>query len=240
MVRTRRGLTERHHNILNYLDRRLNEYGYPPSIREIGEATGISSTSVVTYYLKQLSELGLIERDPKFSRAVRLTKEPELSVSQRVAEAVHNVVAVADELLSIPIVGRIFASAPVPVPSSDFNYYDVESSINIARSLLPRREKGTELFALEVQGDSMIDAMVNDGDIVIMKHAEQANNGEMVAVWLEDKDETTLKYFFREKGRIRLQPANPTLQPIYVNNPKAVKIQGKVVVVIRKVESTAA
>ena len=240
MVRTRRGLTERHHNILNYLDRRLSEYGYPPSIREIGEATGISSTSVVTYYLKQLAELGLIERDPKFSRAVRLIKEPELSVSQRVAEAVQNAVAVADELLSIPIVGRIFASAPVPVPPSDFNYYDAESSINIARSLLPRREKGSELFALEVKGDSMIDAMVNDGDIVIMKHAEQANNGEMVAVWLEDKDETTLKYFFREKGRIRLQPANPTLQPIYVNNPKAVKIQGKVVVVIRKVESTAA
>ncbi|MBU2610232.1 MAG: transcriptional repressor LexA [Chloroflexi bacterium] len=240
MVRTRRGLTERHHNILNYLDRRLSEYGYPPSIREIGEATGISSTSVVTYYLKQLAELGLIERDPKFSRAVRLIKEPELSVSQRVAEAVQNAVAVADELLSIPIVGRIFASAPVPVPPSDFNYYDAESSINIARSLLPRREKGSELFALEVKGDSMIDAMVNDGDIVIMKHAEQANNGEMVAVWLEDKDETTLKYFFREKGRIRLQPANPTMQPIYVNNPKAVKIQGKVVVVIRKVESTAA
>lgn len=240
MVRTRRGLTERHHNILHYLDKRLNERGYPPSIREIGEATGISSTSVVTYYLKQLVELGLIERDPKFSRAVRLIKEPELNVPQRVAEAVQNVVAVADELLSIPIVGRIFASAPVPVPPSDFNYYDAESSINIARSLLPRREKGTELFALEVQGDSMIDAMVNDGDIVVMKHAEQANNGEMVAVWLEDKDETTLKYFFREKGRIRLQPANPTMQPIYVNNPKAVKIQGKVVVVIRKVESTAA
>ncbi|MBA4380060.1 MAG: repressor LexA [Anaerolinea sp.] len=240
MVRTRRGLTERHHNILHYLDKRLSEHGYPPSIREIGEATGISSTSVVTYYLKQLAELGLIERDPKFSRAVRLIKEPELSVPQRVAEAVQNVVAVADELLSIPIVGRIFASAPVPVPPSDFNYYDAESSINIARSLLPRREKGTELFALEVQGDSMIDALVNDGDIVVMKHAEQANNGEMVAVWLEDKDETTLKYFFREKDRVRLQPANPTMQPIYVDNPKAVKIQGKVVVVIRKVESTAA
>ncbi len=240
MVRTRRGLTERHHNILNYLDKRLSEHGYPPSIREIGEATGISSTSVVTYYLKQLAELGLIERDPKFSRAVRLMREPELNVSQRVAEAVQGAVAAADELLSIPIVGRIFASAPVPVPPSDFNYFDAESSINIARSLLPRREKGSELFALEVQGDSMIDAMVNDGDIVVMKHAEQANNGEMVAVWLEDKDETTLKYFFKEKDRVRLQPANPTMAPIYVDNPKAVKIQGKVVVVIRKVATTAA
>jgi repressor LexA len=239
-VRTRKGLTERHHRILNYLDKRLSEHGYPPSIREIGEATGISSTSVVTYYLKQLVEFGLIERDPKFSRAVRLIKEPEFSVPQRVAEAVQNAVAVADELLSIPVIGRIFASAPVPVPPSDFNYYDAESSINIARSLLPSREKGAELFALEVQGDSMIDAMVNDGDIVVMKKAEQANNGEMVAVWLEGKDETTLKYFFKEKGRIRLQPANPTMKPIYVDNPKSVKIQGKVVIVIRKVETTAA
>jgi repressor LexA len=239
-VRTRKGLTERHHRILNYLDKRLSEHGYPPSIREIGEATGISSTSVVTYYLKQLVEFGLIERDPKFSRAVRLIKEPELSVPQRVAEAVQNAVAVADELLSIPVIGRIFASAPVPVPPSDFNYYDAESSINIARSLLPSREKGAELFALEVQGDSMIDAMVNDGDIVVMKKAEQANNGEMVAVWLEGKDETTLKYFFKEKGRVRLQPANPTMKPIYVDNPKSVKIQGKVVIVIRKVETTAA
>jgi len=239
-VRTRKGLTERHHRILNYLDKRLSEHRYPPSIREIGEATGISSTSVVTYYLKQLVEFGLIERDPKFSRAVRLIKEPELSVPQRVAEAVQNAVAVADELLSIPVIGRIFASAPVPVPPSDFNYYDAESSINIARSLLPSREKGAELFALEVQGDSMIDAMVNDGDIVVMKKAEQANNGEMVAVWLEGKDETTLKYFFKEKGRVRLQPANPTMKPIYVDNPKSVKIQGKVVIVIRKVETTAA
>ena len=236
MVRTRKDLTDRHYKILEYLEKRLHEQGYPPSIREIGEATGISSTSVVTYYLKQLVELGRIERDPKFSRAVRLIREPELSVPQRVAEAVQGAVAVADELLRIPIVGRIFASVPVPVPASDFNYFDAESSINIARSLLPRREKGIELFALEVQGDSMIDAMVNDGDIVVMRKAEQANNGEMVAVWLKGKDETTLKYFFKEKGRVRLQPANPTMKPIYVDDPQTVQVQGKVVMVIRKVD----
>ncbi len=243
MVRTRKGLTDRHYKILEYLDKRLNEQGYPPSIREIGEATGISSTSVVTYYLKQLVEMGRIERDPKFSRAVRLIKEPGLSVPQRMAEVVQSAVAVADELLKVPLVGRIFASAPVPVPSSDFNYFDAESSINIARSLLPRREKGTELFALEVKGDSMIDAMVNDGDIVVMKKAEEADNGEMVAVWLTGRDETTLKYFFKEKGRVRLQPANPTMKPIYVDDPQTVQIQGKVVMVIRKVDrvkSTAA
>jgi repressor LexA len=187
--------------------------------------------------------LGRIERDPKFSRAVRLIREPDLGVHQRVAEAVQNAVAVADELLRIPLVGRIFASAPVPVPASDFNYFDAESSVSIARSMLPRREKGVELFALEVQGDSMVDALVNDGDIVVMKKAERANNGEMVAVWLSGRDETTLKYFFAEEGRVRLQPANPTMQPIYVDDPRTVHIQGKVMMVVRKVDrikSTAA
>ena len=238
MVRTRKGLTERHQKILDYLDKRTNQQGYPPSIREIGEATGISSTSVVTYYLKQLVEMGMIERDPKFSRAVRLTKAPAAPTKARLAEAAKAVASAVDELIRVPVVGRIFAAVPVPVPASDFSYYDAESSINIARSLLPAREKGTELFALEVQGDSMIDAMVNEGDIVVMKKAERANNGEMVAVWLRDKDETTLKYFFNEGKRIRLQPANPTMKPIYIDDPKIVQIQGKVVMLIRKVEKT--
>ena len=228
MVRTRKGITSRHKKILEYLNRRQVETGYPPSIREIGEATDISSTSVVTYYLKQLEEMGLIERDQRVSRGVR------------VAETAKPAAARIDELISVPLVGRIFASAPVPVPSSDFNYYDSESSVDIARSLLPAREKGTELFALEVQGDSMIDAMVNDGDIVVMKKIEQANNGEMVAVWLRDRDETTLKYFYLEAGHVRLQPANPTMSAIFIDDPGKVQVQGKVVMVIRKVQTTAA
>ena len=83
----------------------------------------------------------------------------------------------------------------------------------------------------------MIDAMVNDGDIVIMKRTQDARNGEMVAVWLTDKDETTLKYFYRENGKVRLQPANPTMKPIYIDDPSTVKIQGKVVMVMRQLES---
>ena len=125
------------------------------------------------------------------------------------------------------------------MPTSDLNYYDAESSVDIARSLLPMRDV-SELFALEVDGDSMIDAMVNDGDIVVMKKAVSANNGEMVAVWLDDKDETTLKYFYKEPNRIRLQPANPNMEPIYVNDPKSLRIMGKVVLVIRQVKSVAA
>ena len=108
--------------------------------------------------------------------------------------------------------------------------------MEIARSLLPKREKISELFALEVQGDSMIDAMVNDGDIIVVRQVEGAENGEMVAVWLNDTNETTLKYFYREGSRVRLQPANPNLGPIYIENPERMRIMGKVVMVIRQVK----
>jgi repressor LexA len=143
------------------------------------------------------------------------------------------------DMLQIPIAGRIAAGLPLPIPSTDFSYFDPESMVDVAASLLPRGEKGEGLFALEVQGDSMIDAMVYDGDLVIMKRANEARNGEMVAVWLSDRDETTLKYFYLEKGRVRLQPANPTMQPIYIDDPSVVEIQGKVVMVIRQVKGLA-
>ena len=144
-----------------------------------------------------------------------------------------------DELLSIPVMGRIVASEPIPMPTSDMGYFDSESSIDIARSLLPAKEKAEDLFALEVQGDSMIDAMVNDGDIVIMKRTQQADNGEMVAVWLDDKDQTTLKYFYKRIKGIRLQPANPNMDPIFVENPASLRIMGKVVMVIRQMQGLA-
>jgi repressor LexA len=112
--------------------------------------------------------------------------------------------------------------------------------VDVASSLLPSAEKGAKLFALEVQGDSMIDAMVYEGDIVILKPAHEARNGDMVAVWLTDRDETTLKYFYKEKDRVRLQPANPTMLPIYIDDPSIVEIQGKVVMVIRQVKGLVA
>jgi repressor LexA len=235
MVRPRKGINERHQKILEYLSRRQDKQRYPPSIREIGEATGISSTSVVTYYLKQLEEMNLIERDHNVSRGVRLNVEYQKPV-ERASMVARNIASSINELLNVPIVGRIFASDPIPVPASDFNYFDAESNIQIARSLLPAKEKTSELFALEVNGDSMIDAMVNNGDIVIMKKAQTAENGEMVAIWLKDEDKTTLKYFFKEPKGIRLQPANPTMQPIMVKNPASLEIQGKVVMVIRRMD----
>jgi len=223
----RKGLSERQKRILEFIEVFQRENGYPPSIREIRDQTNITSTSVVNYYLVQLQEMGYIERDEHVSRGIRLL--------QPITQRIHEMGQAVSELLQIPILGRIVAGSPVPVPSSDFSYFDADSMVDVASSLLPSSEIKSKLYALEVQGDSMIDAMVYDGDIVIMKPAQEALNGEMVAVWLRDKEETTLKYFYRENGRVRLQPANPNMQPIYqeVSN---VEIQGKVVMVIRQVK----
>ncbi|RMF48619.1 MAG: repressor LexA [Anaerolineae bacterium] len=230
------GLSERHRKVLQVLEKFQDANGYPPTIREIGELAGISSTSLVNYYLEQLQEKGYIQRETRLSRGIRLLKRLSEEGAQKARQAVTAVQQ--NEVLRIPLAGRIVASAPAPVPGSDFNYFDEESAIEVARSLLPGREPLDDLYALEVQGDSMIDAMVNDGDIVIMKRTNQARNGEMVAVWLADKEETTLKYFYKEGPRVRLQPANPTMQPIIIDDPQHVQIQGRVVMVIRQMQRT--
>jgi len=241
MVRKSEGLSKRHRLILKFLEKFQEENGYSPSIREIGESIEVSSTSLVDYYLKQLEEKGYISREQHISRSICLLKplDAKKSAAERISEGIRQAGNTLDELLSIPVMGRIVASEPIPMPTSDVGYFDSESSIDVARSLLPAKEKADELFALEVQGDSMVDAMVNDGDIVIMKRAAQAENGEMVAVWLDDKDQTTLKYFFKESKGIRLQPANPTMDPIYVDNPSSLRIMGKVVMVIRQMQGLA-
>jgi repressor LexA len=238
MARKRsKDLSDRQKRILEVLARFQDQYGYPPSIREICEHASISSTSVVNYYLEQLEGMGYIERDGRVSRGIRLVKQVENGEPAGLRQVAESLRQGVEDLMRIPLVGRIFASSPVPVPSSDFNYFDAESMVDVARSMLPTREKGNDLFALEVQGDSMIDAMVNDGDIVIMKRSNEARNGELVAIWLRDRDETTLKYFFLENGQVRLQPANPTMSPIFISDPSVVEIQGKVVMIIRQVDA---
>ena len=225
MVRKSKGLGERHHKILEFLQEYQRENKYPPSIREIGLKTGISSTSVVNYYLDQLEKRGMIERDRKISRGVRLSGS-----------------TISAETLRVPMLGRIAAGLPLPELEAGVSYMtDNESNaVEIARSLLPAKEKGENLFALEVKGDSMIDAMINDGDIVVLKPATDARNGEMVAVWLPRDNEATLKYFFREKDRYRLQPANPTMKPIFVKKSEPLEIKGKVVMVIRRMDKPLA
>ena len=132
------------------------------------------------------------------------------------------------ERFSIPLAGYIFASAPVLV--GDTPQTATDEVIELTRDMVS--DEG-ELFALRVKGDSMIDAMVNDGDIVVMKRVDRAHNGDMVAIWLSDRNETTLKKFYLENGRVRLQPANPTMGPIYVD-PDNVVVQGKVMLVLRQ------
>lgn len=221
MVRKSKGLGERHQRILDFLSEYQRENRYPPSIREIGNKTGISSTSVVNYYLDQLEKKGMIERDRKISRGVRLS----------------GLNGTADTL-RVPILGPIAAGLPLPELDPNISYMnDSETNaVDIARSLLPSKEKGDNLFALEVKGNSMIDAMINDGDIVVMRPASDARNGEMVAVWLPRDNEATLKYFFKEKDRYRLQPANPTMKAIFVKKSEPLEIKGKVVMVIRRLD----
>jgi repressor LexA len=237
MVRKSKGLSERHVKILALLQEYAENEGYPPSIREIGERTAITSTSVVNYYLEQLEKWGYIERDRRISRGLRVVPEKLAELGATLNTAATSAAAALNDFLHIPVIGRIGASLPMPVPASDFNYYDAETVVDIARSMLPAK-KVDGLFALEVQGDSMIDAMVNDGDIVVMRKVEnnsEAKNGDMVAVWLAENDETTLKYFYKEKDGYRLQPANPTMQPIMLAKTAKLQIKGKVVMVIRKV-----
>ncbi|HEX2992854.1 MAG TPA: transcriptional repressor LexA [Anaerolineales bacterium] len=225
MVRKSKGLGERHQKILDFLQSYQRENRYPPSIREIGEKTGISSTSVVNYYLDQLEKKGLIHRDRKISRGVRLSNSNGSA-----------------DTLRVPILGPIAAGFPLPELDPNVSYMtdNEANAVDIARSLLPSKEKGDNLFALEVKGDSMIDAMINDGDIVVLKPASEARNGEMVAIWMPRDNEATLKYFFKEKDRYRLQPANPTMKPIFVKKSDPLEIKGKVVMVIRRMEKALA
>lgn len=226
-------ISDRHKQVLKVIQQHTEEYGYSPSYRDICEETEITSTSMVNYYLKKLEEEGYIKREENISRSLNVTDKARekfqelLGTAQEIAE---NFV----KLLTIPVVGQIVASAPVPVPTGDFRHYDYESDVDVAESLIPRSADRENLFALEVSGDSMIDAMVNDGDIVIMKQVQEVNNGEMVAVRI-NQDETTLKYFHREDNRVRLQPANPTMDPIYIEKSTPIEIQGKVVLVLRQI-----
>jgi repressor LexA len=212
-------LSDRQGRMLEFIQRFSEQNRYPPSIREIGEAVGISSTSVVNYNLNRLVEEGYLDRHQNVSRGIRLT-DKLARVTSRLGDVVR-----------VPLVGRIFASEPVPMPSTDSPVFDADEAVELTLGLLPSAEG---LFALQVKGDSMIDAMVNDGDIVVMKRQPEWRNGDMVAVWLKDKEETTLKHIYREGGRIRLQPANPTMKPIYVDKPDTLEVQGKVMLVVRQ------
>ncbi len=206
-------LSTRQKAILKFISAFVDENGYPPTIREIGSACGISSTSVVNYNLNKLGRKGLLARDREVSRGLRLLGEGQ-----------------GRNIFRVPLVGRIVASEPVPVPGSDFAIFGADEALELTRDMVDYSE---DLFALQVKGDSMVDAMINDGDIVIMRPHRRVENGDLVAVWLSDREETTLKRIYKEGKRIRLQPANPTMKPIYIDDPSTVEVQGRVVAVLR-------
>ncbi len=234
-MKKQKPLSKRQRNILNYILDYLQEHRRPPTIREIGKATNISSTSVVNYNLERLTERGLLEREAEVSRGLSITEKGVQELG-RVGEAILELADAVSETISrmvtVPLLGNIVAGEPIEVGNNDFATYDEDDALEVSASMLPT-SRTDDLFALRVSGESMIDAMVNDGDIVIMRQAEVARNGDMVAVWLNSSDTTTLKYFFHEGEQVRLQPANPTMDPIYVD-PDDVRVQGKVMMVFRQ------
>jgi repressor LexA len=201
-------LTERQQEIWNFLVEYVDGHGYPPTVREIGERVGLASPSTVHAHLANLERAGLLRRDPTKPRALEL-------IGRQRSEAAPA------EVARLPLVGEIAAGAPLLAEQNIEDYL-----------LMPARPKGD--FLLRVKGDSMIDAGILDGDLVIVRQTPDARNGEIVVALAGDDeaaDEATVKTFYREHGRIRLQPENAALAPIY---PRHVQVLGRVVGVFRE------
>lgn len=218
-------LSDRQQNILKFMHKYMEDKGFPPTIREIGEATDINSTSVVNYNLNKLVTAGYLDRSDKVSRGLRLIAHIPGTSEKKVRAS--------DIIDRIPMIGKIAAGIPLEVPEDIGHNIDEDDMLDIPPFLLGGVD-ASEVFALTVEGDSMIDAMINEGDIVLLRHTQTASNGEMVAVWLPDNGETTLKYYHNEGSRIRLEPAHPTMDDIYVD-ARNCEIRGKVLSVIRTV-----
>ncbi len=208
------GLSQRQNSILEYIQRFMRDSGYPPSIRDIQEKLKISSTSVVAYNLRKLEERGLIERDNRVSRGIKMPADvepaaPLLSNARRV-----------------PLAGSIAAGQPIPVPDQG----EIDDYVEVPADLAPERMK--DVYALRVKGDSMVDALIADGDLVLMRYQATAENGQMAAVRVIDRNEVTLKRIYFEGNQVRLQPANPTMAAWH--EPAGnVEVQGRVVGVVR-------
>jgi len=205
----RSALSARQREILEFLEAFIGDKDYPPSIRDIQQGCDISSTSVVDYNLRQLEKKGFIRRDREVSRAIEVL---DGGARRRTVQ--------------IPLAGKIAAGSPLPVPPADPTAVDY---IEVTEEQTRGRDR---VFAVQVQGTSMIDALIGDGDIVILEQTQSCDDGEMVAVWLADEDAVTLKQFFHEGDRVRLQPMNRSMEPIY-KDPAQVQVQGRVLSSIR-------
>ena len=215
MVPSNRKLSDRQNKMLEFISDFVKDHPYPPSVREIQMGCSISSTSVVDYNLHILRREGYIKRSPDISRGIQL-----LDRDTGRAVGLSNVVAV-------PVFGAIAAGEPL-MAFPDAN--EPEETLELPASMLPSRTEN--IFALRVKGQSMIEDLIDDGDVVLLQRQETAHPGEMVAAWLKEQGEATLKRFYPEGARVRLQPANSSMSPIY-EDAENVEVQGVVVGVIR-------
>ncbi len=213
----KKNLRPRQQQILDFIGQFLDENGIPPTVRDIQRGCSISSTSVVDYNLRLMERDGYLKRRSEVARGIELLDETGLPVANGAAR--------------VQIVGSIAAGEPIPAFSSEGVDSAAEFDIVEVRPDLKKRH-GT-LYALSVKGTSMIDALIDDGDVVVIKPTNTARNGEMVVAWLKEEEEATLKKFFREGDQVRLQPANSTMEPIYVPADN-VEVKGRVVEVLRQ------
>ncbi len=211
-------LSDRQVRMLGFIRSYLEEHAYPPTIREIGKAVGIPSTSVVKYNLERLQEKGYIERSGEVSRGLRLKDGPALVGHTN-----------GHRIVEVRKLGVISAGQPIAAYGEQEDPYAGET-ITLTAELVPDPR---DVYALQVKGDSMIDALVNDGDWVVIKHQTTAKPHDMIVAWISDREETTLKYYYPEGEQVRLQPANPKYDPIYVASDQ-LEIQGKVIAVVRQ------
>jgi len=209
-----RELSAKQARIVEFIHRFRTERHYPPTVRDILSGCNISSTSVVDYNLDILERLGIIRRHSGVSRGIELLDYSDEGV------------------IRVPLIGKIAAGEPIPVPSADtWDTVSTAETVEATQDMIGGRK---DVYALKVKGSSMVDALINDGDVVLLQSTSEVENGETAAVWLKAEKEATLKKVYREKDRIRLQPANSTMKPIYAA-PDNVEIQGKLIGVIRKV-----
>jgi repressor LexA len=206
-----RKMSDRQQRILDFINEYSADHGYPPTIRDIGQAVGISSTSVVDYNLRALQRSGLILRDPEVSRGTRTVGQASPT---------------RPTMVRIPVMGRIAAGEPIEAVEQHDDY------LELGAGTVP-----DGCYALKVKGKSMIEDLIDDGDLVVIRPQDTANNGDIVVALLMSQGPSTegvatLKRLYRERDRIRLQPANAAMQPIFVD-PEQLRVQGRVVSVIR-------
>lgn len=202
-------LTKRQQEIYEYLKHIVQTKGYPPSVREIGEAVGLASSSTVHGHLSRLEEKGYIKRDPTKPRAIEIVSEQTSS-------------SLFEETIHVPVIGKVTAGLPITAVENVEEYFPLPAHFTSSHN--------SDIFILEVVGESMIDAGILDHDKVIVRRQSIAENGDII-VAMTDEDEATVKRFYKENNRYRLQPENPTMSPIYLDH---VTVLGKVVGLFRE------